>query len=364
MVAPNLMESCGLFGRTSTSSFSRLRHLTLMIDPMRCFFEFDNPSQLNTSMAEIGNHSQLESLYIGFSYCFCCSICGSSTCDWSRADAEDSLSLCLSSMQHLASVHLDSFWPALLELPPGASLHATFKSAPGQMHPGLWAGRPADVRNSQFPLKSAHFLPGPGLGDEHAITATELWPLKVERSIGTIRVMAGTLYLDISEFPGLMQAERVLITAAECHLTFPSDQLVLKHLAIHQSERLRLLIYKVDLFAAQATNLTPSCSNSTNMCTLSVVFLRNAVLAADSVRGNELLLTSRRTMCRPQGRKKHWRCGWRSASLRIWSVETMGLGEWAQAVRCCCHACLACLHRDGAAAFPEAIAQEDAMLGA
>ena len=29
------------------------------------------PSQLNTSMAEIGNHSQLESLYIGFTNGFC-----------------------------------------------------------------------------------------------------------------------------------------------------------------------------------------------------------------------------------------------------------------------------------------------------
>ena len=364
MVAPKLLESCGLFWGTSPSSFSRLRHLTLMIDPMRCSFEFDNPSQLNTSMAEIGNHSQLESLYIGLLYGFCCSICGSSTCVRSRADPEDSLNLCLSSMQHLGSVHLDSFWPALLELPPRASLHATFKSAPGQKHSGLWAGRPADVQNLQLPLRSVHFLPGPGLAAEHAMTARELWPLKVERSIAIelVRVMAGTLHLDLSEFPALMEAERVLITASECHLTFPSNQLALKHLAIKHTERLRLVISNIDLFAAQAEDLTFSRKDSMDTCPVSVLFLRNAVLAAAC--GNEVILTSRRTMCQPESRKKHWRSGWGSASLRIWSAGTSDRSDWAQAVRCCCHACLACLHRNGVAAFPEAIAQENAMLGA
>ena len=361
MTALALLRMPVLFQGISPSSFSRLRHLTFMIDPSGCF---KRPTQLITPLAEIGNHSQLKSLYIGLTYGYCCSTCGFKTCGRRSADAEDSIDLCLSSMQRLESVHLDTFWPALLELPPRASLHATFKSAPGQMYPGLWAGRPADMHNSHFPLKSVQFLPGPGLGAKHAITATELWPLKVERSIEIIRVMASTLYLDILEVPRLMQAEKVLITASECHLTFPSDQLALKHLAIHQSERVRLLISKVDLFAAQATNLTPDCSDSTEMNPLSVVCLRNAVLAADIVRGSELLLTSRRTMCRSESRKKHRRYGWESASLRIWSAETMNPSEWAQAGRCCCHACLACLHRHGAAAFPEAIAQENAMLGA
>ena len=366
MAVPMLPGTLGLFQATPPSSFSRLRHLTVMIDPMGCFFK--ELWQLDTSMAEIGKHSQLESLCVGFTGGFCCNICGSSTCGRSRRDAEDSFNLCLPRMQHLRSVHLDSFWPALLELPPGASLHATFRIAPGQKHPGLWAGRPADVQNSQIPLRCVQFLPGPGLDAEHAITATELWPLKIERSaaIELVRVMAGTLHLSLSELPALMQAERVLITASECHLTFPSNRLAFKHLAIKHTERLRLVISNIDLFAAQAEDLTFSRKDSLDTCSGSVLFLRNAVLAAASE--SEVMLTSRRTMCHPRSRKqflkKHRRYSWGSASLRIWSAETTDQGEWAQAVRCRCHACLACLHRDGVAAFPKATAQEKAMVGA
>ena len=355
MVAPTLAETCGLFDGASPSSFSKLCHLTLMIDPMRC--SCDKPSQLNTSMVEIGNHGQLKSLYIGLICGFGCGRCGSSTCGRRRADAEDSLSLCLSSLQHLESVHLDSFWPALLELPPGASLHATLRSAPGQKHPRLWAGRPADVQSLRFSLRSAHFLPGPGLGVEHAITATELWPLKIPRSIELIRVIAGTLHVDLLEYPGLMQAERVLITASECHLRFPGNERALEHLEVSFSERLKLVISNVDNFAARVENLTLTREVSMDSCPVSVLLLRNAVLPA----GKELSVTGRRSMCLHGGRKRR---GWEIASWGAWCAEDMGPGKWAHAVRCCCNACLACLHRNGTAVFPEAVAQEDAMLGA
>ena len=174
-IAPVLLQTYRLFqGRQPycAASFLGLRHLRLMIDPIGCIL--DTQSQLNTGMAEIENYSQLQSLYIGFTSEFCCG--------WIRADAEDSINLCLSSMQHLKSVHLDSFWPALLKLPPGASLHATFRSALGQKHPGLWAGKAADVQNPQLPLRSMHFLSGHGLGPEYAITAQDLWPLRVKRN--------------------------------------------------------------------------------------------------------------------------------------------------------------------------------------
>ena len=217
MDAPRLLDKYSLFQRERRPcpSISRLHHLTLMIAPRRC--RYNKPSELNVSMAALGLNSQLKSLYIGF-------LSGFHWYDHDRTDQEDSICLRLSSMRHLESVHLDSFWPALLELPPTASLHATFKSAPGQKHPGLWAGRPADVQNPQFSLRSAHFLPGPWLGPEHAVTAKELWPLKVRRSLELIRVVAGTLYLDLSEFPGLIQAEKVLITASECHMRFHTSK--------------------------------------------------------------------------------------------------------------------------------------------
>ena len=67
-----------------------------------------------------------------------------------------------------------------------------------------------------LPLRSVHFLPDAKLSAEHAITAKELWPLKVKRDLKLIRLRAGTLQLELSELselPGLMQAEAVLITA-------------------------------------------------------------------------------------------------------------------------------------------------------
>ena len=350
VVTPMLLNEYSLKG-SSCSTFLRLQHLTLMIEPRQC--SRNKASELNASMANLGVHSQLESLYIGFASGFDCS-------DYDRiqSDQEDSIILRLSSMQHLESVHLDSFWPALLELPTGASLHATFKSAPGQKHPGLWAGRPADVQNPRLPLRSAHFLPGPGLGPEHAVTAKELWPLKVKRSLELIRVVAGTLCLNLLEFPGLMQAGKVFITALECHMIFPYKHKPYKHLKLRSPKHLRLVISIANIFAAQLNNLTLSREDLMDPCPLSVLFLRDAMLAA----GNELSVTRRHTMCQPEGRLKHWMHGCGIASSDV-EHKIMDADEWARAVRCCCHACLACLHRDGTATFPEAVAEENTMLG-
>ena len=87
--------------------------------------------------------------------------------------------------------------------------------------------------------------------------------------------------------------------------------------------------------------------------------MRNALLAA----GKRIDFDCSRTQCKPKGRKQHQSFVLGEACLRV-GAKTVDAGEWAHAVRCCCHACLACLHRDGAAAFPEAIAQEKAMFGA
>ena len=218
------------------------------------------------------------------------------------------------------------------------------------------------MHNPWLPLTSAHFLPGSGVGAVHAITATELWPLKVKRVIDLIRVTAGTLHMNLSEYPGLMQAERVLITASECRLKFPSNQVALtegKCLQLSFLKRLRLVISNVDTFATlvETLILCRKDSRSTNLA--SVLFLRNAMITA----GNGLpeSVNNRRTMCQPDCRK---RPGWGFPRLGVWPAKIMGPDEWAHAVRCCCHACLACLHRDGAAAFPEAIAQENAMFEA
>ena len=358
MVAPTLMRASSILQSPSPSSFSRLRHLTLMIDPVGGYF--DKPSQLNTSMADIANHSQLESLYIGFVDGFWCSICGANNCLEHGANAKDSINLSMSSMQHLKLVHLDSFWPALLELPLRACVHATFKSVPSQEHPGLWAGRPADMHNPWLPLTSAHFLPGSGVGAQHAISAKELWPLKFKRVIDLIRVTAGTLHMNLSEYPGLMQAERVLITASGFCLRFPRscNQVALtkgKYFPLKPSKQLVISIF--DIFTTRVRILALSCKSLIDTYPVSLLFLRNAVFTT----GKELEVSSRRIMCQPNGRKGP---GWGVPSLGIWSAETMGPGEWAHAVRCCCHACLACLHRNGAAAFPEAIAEENATLGA
>ena len=353
LVASKLLETSRLLRNASfhqvqeisPSSFSGLHHLTLMIDPTQCFF--GKPSQLNNLMAEIADHSQLESLYLGFISGF----------GRMGTDPEDSISLCLSSMQHLNTVHLDSFWPALLELPPRASLHATFRPASGQKHPGLWAGRPADVQNQGLPLRSVHFLLYAGLGAEHAMTAKELWPLRVKCS-DLFRVLAGAIDASLAEVPGLLQAERVLITASTCQLRIPGNQVAFKHLTIRVSERLGLSITNPVAFAAQVETLTITCKHSMEFKPMSAV-LRNAMLAA----GKRVVLNCSRTQCKSKGRKQPQSFVRGGTCLHVGS-DAMHAGEWAHAMRCCCHAYLACLHRDGAAAFPEAIAQEEAMFGA
>ena len=156
----------------------------------------------------------------------------------------------------------------------------TFQSTPGQKHPGLWAGNAVDVQNLQLPFRSMHFLQGPHLTPEHALTADALWPLKVKRSLEVIRVMASTLHLNLAEYPGLTQAERVLITASECHLTFPSNQVADKHLKLRFSERVRLVISNFDIYAAQVNELTFSREDPKDPRPLSVMFLRNAMPAA------------------------------------------------------------------------------------
>ena len=355
VVAPTLMEDSYLFQQEGLlcSSFSRLRHLTLMIDPRRCYLDKPSPGQLNASLAGIGHHSQLESLYIGIESGFECSSSGSG---W--FDPEDSANVCLSHMQHLKSVHLDSFWPALLELPPGASLHATLKSAPGQKHPGLWAGKASDVQNPQLPLKSMHFLPGPVLGPEHAITAKELWPLKVKRRLELIRVRAGTLHLDLSEYPGLIQAERVLITASKCNLEFPGNQVAYKHLQLGFSKRLQLYSTHPAAFAARCGSVTIICNHLMDPKRWSAALLHNVMLAA----GKKAHTTCCGTLWQPEGKEDSWSFYRREASLGV-RYGSMEPGTWAHAVRCCCHACLACLHRDGTAAFPEAVAEENVLFG-
>ena len=354
--APMLQKNLPSLFKETPGSCSRLRHLTLMIDRGACkLHQADRLGLLNAAMAEIGNHSRLESLYIGLLHGFGCSRCGTES---TRADPEEFIDLRLSHLQHLKSVHFDSLWPALLELPPGASLHATFLSTPGQKHPGLWAGKAVDVQNPRLPFRSMHFLQGPWLTPEHAVTADALWPLKVKRNLEVIRVMASTLHLSLVEYPGLTQAERVLITALECHLTFPSNQVADKHLKLRFSEQPRLVISNVDIFAALVNDLTFAREDPMDPRPLSILFLRNAMLAA----GSELSVTSSATMCQPEGRMKHWSYGWGLASLGV-GFETMDASEWARAVRCSCHACVACLHRDGTAYFPEAIAEENLLFG-
>ena len=345
VVAPMLLGESKIFRGAQPSNFSRLRHLTLMLDLRGCFM--DTMSQLSTAVAEIGHHSQLQSLYIGFVSGF----------GGMRTDPEDSIDLYLSHLQHLKSVHLDSFWPALLELPPRASLHATFKPAAGQKHPGLWAGRPADVQNSQLRLRSMQFLLHARLAEPDAMTAKELWPLRVKCS-DLFRMMAGPVHLH--DLPGgiaLMQAERVLITASKCDMCIPGNQVAFKQLEIRVSEQLKLSITDVAAFAARVETLTIICTRPMDFRALSAA-LRSTMLAA----GKTLDTTCCRTLCQPEGWKEPWRLDQGDANLGVGS-ETMKVGEWAHAMRCCCHACLACLHRDGAAAFPEAIAEERAMFG-
>ena len=99
--------------------------------------------------------------------------------------------------------------------------------------------------------------------------------------------------------------------------------------------------------AAWVGTLTLSCKHPVDPCPLSGLVLRIAMLAAVNDLSSHLVRPAM-TPC---------------ASLKGVEFEAMDAGEWAHAVRCCCHACLAHLHRDGAAAFPEAVVQESAIPG-
>ena len=217
------------------------------------------------------------------------------------------------------------------------------------------------MQNPRLPLRSMHFLPGPGLSPEHAVTAKELWPLKVKRILELIRVRAGTLHLHLSEFPGLMQAERVLITATDCQLEIPGNQVAYKRLMLRTSKRLDVLFTNATAFAARCEYLTVNWKHPLDPERWSAADLlaRTSMLAA----GRKVYTTRCGTLWQPEGKEDPGSCcrGTAIVGVRYGSMDS---GEQGHAVRCCCHACLACLHRDGIADFPEAVAEENALFGA
>ena len=86
---------------------------------------------------------------------------------------------------------------------------------------------------------------------------------------------------------------------------------------------------------------------------------RNVMLAA----GRKVYTTRCGALWQPEGKKEPWSFYRGNAILGV-SFGSMEPSNWDHAVRCCCHACLACLHRDGTADFPEAIAKENALFEA
>ena len=117
-----------------------------------------------------------------------------------------------------------------------------------------------------------------------------------------------------------MQAERVLITASECHLRFPGSQGALEHLGVSFSKRFKLVISNVDNFAAKVGKPYLTREVSMDSSPVSVLLLRNAVHAA----GKELSVTGRRSMCQHGGRKRR---GWDNTSWGAWCAEDMGPGS-------------------------------------
>ena len=89
------------------------------------------------------------------------------------------------------------------------------------------------------------------------------------------------------------------------------------------------------------------------------VVARNIMLAA----GRKVYTTRCSTLWQPEGKREPWSFYRGNAILGV-RYGSMESGEQGHAVRCCCHACLACLHRDGTADFPEAVAEENALFGA
>ena len=172
---------------------------------------------------------------------------------------------------------------------------------------------------------------------------------------------AGTLHLHLSEFPGLMQAERVLITATDCQLQIPGNQVAYKHLMLRNCKRLHAVAANGAAWAAGCGCLTITWKRPMDpkRWFAANALARTRMLAA----GKKVYTTRCGTLWQPEGKKDPWSFyrGTAIVGVRYGSMES---GEQGHAGRCCCHACLACLHRDGIADFPEAVAEEDALFGA
>lgn len=162
----------------------------------------------------LSNLSSLETLYIGLS-------------GRPQADSQEFFSIRLSGLPNLKALHIDSFWPRGIQVPPHCAVHASFISDPGQKLDGIWAGDPYLLGSyfmQELPRNSSHFVQN--TAHSWRLTARLLWPLEARVQLEMVRIKADLLCLDKQDavcrylqYPGLMRAQKVVIVASVCSLT-------------------------------------------------------------------------------------------------------------------------------------------------
>ena len=201
---------------TNRLGLSALRHVVLHLEP-QCCARMSAPD-FGHFAGDLSRLSCLQSLYNGLSGRL-------------QPSNQNTFSLKLSALPNLKTVHMDSFWPHAIELPPGCAVHATFISHADQQHKGIWAGTRADVLHLRLPLKSAHFVRPADLPNPR-VMADLLWPLQAQWTLDLVRISAPSLWLPggglgyrLRTYPGLMWADSVLMAGSECAMRLPGAQL-------------------------------------------------------------------------------------------------------------------------------------------
>ena len=307
--------------------------------------------EVNFLLKMVPSFSHLESFYLGLSGPF----------DPDLPSQEASLSLDSSALQHLTALHLDSVWPYVLEVPPGCAVHATFQAAPGQRFPGIWASTLNATARTRQSLTSALFVEN--RHREWQYTASLLWPIVLATNINLFRINARLLCLNMKDLQGaltgypmfhgscteLFQAERVFISAIQCEL-WVSAYATWKHVSLRVSRDLLLSFEDMPAFVRQNESLSISCGEFVGPC-------RSQLCDAMAAAGKAFHLEDSHTRHRIQDLSGGQASQQNSVNRPQGSAQ-QGKQADAMHMRCCCHACEACLHRDGAADFPQEAMQD------
>ena len=237
-------------------------------------------------------------------------------------------------------------------MPPGCAVHVTFRHFHDQRHAGIWQGQAFDVQNLKLPLRSATFMQA-GNWVSWRASAGVIWPLEVFRDLEVVGIKAHELNLSgdellscLSFYPGLMKAKKIFILASRISLRIPASQVAWKHVTLI-SNRMELSVDSWQAFAEKVETFSIGCGRNfrwvspVQRCLASLKAGKTAFLKAFRIMDEACSTTVR------------------SAQVQdLVPQKKAGSAQRAAQAGCCCGACEACLHRNGAAQFPAEALQD------